>query len=340
MKWHFDVKRQTYLLDVSLIAHSNYKELANLISKGYSRTFFLVENEEASQYNPEEEINEQVAWLRQDWTRTKGILAGLDSKTEILNAALEGLIKEVAQGNLSVDSFEKFFSHYRHFVAMRVPTRIIGYDNTWPAEFLNHIAELRLKFKNNWEKVRQNLLQVWDLVAKYHGISQENIKLLTYREFLTCLNKGIFDVDITGREKTVLYREGDKEYIYTGNDLENFIKENIRQQTDDQDGGMVKGVVACQGKARGKVRVIFKTKGVECAEPYILVTSMTVPNFIPLLKNAQAIITDEGGLTCHAAIISRELKIPCIIGTGNATRVFKDGDLVEVDAEKGIVRKV
>ena len=67
---------------------------------------------------------------------------------------------------------------------------------------------------------------------------------------------------------------------------------------------------------------------------------MTRPEFLPLLRQAKAIITDEGGLTCHAAIISRELGIPCIIGTKMATRILKDGDLVEVDANKGIVRKI
>jgi pyruvate,water dikinase len=56
------------------------------------------------------------------------------------------------------------------------------------------------------------------------------------------------------------------------------------------------------------------------------------------MKKAGAIITDEGGITCHAAIVSRELKKPCIIGTKIATQVFKDGDMVEVDAENGIVK--
>jgi len=64
---------------------------------------------------------------------------------------------------------------------------------------------------------------------------------------------------------------------------------------------------------------------------------MTQPEFLPAMKKASAIITDEGGLTCHAAIISRELGIPCIIGTKIATKVFKDGDIVEVDATRGIV---
>jgi len=61
---------------------------------------------------------------------------------------------------------------------------------------------------------------------------------------------------------------------------------------------------------------------------------------MPAIMRASAIITDEGGLTCHAALISRELQIPCIIGTEVATKVFKDGDLVEVNSKEGIARKV
>ena len=67
---------------------------------------------------------------------------------------------------------------------------------------------------------------------------------------------------------------------------------------------------------------------------------MTQPSYLAAIKKSAAYITDEGGITCHAAIVSRELKIPCIIGTKYATQVFKDGDLVEVDADNGIVRKI
>jgi pyruvate,water dikinase len=66
---------------------------------------------------------------------------------------------------------------------------------------------------------------------------------------------------------------------------------------------------------------------------------MTTPNMVPILRKARAIITDEGGITSHAAIIARELKIPCIIGTQNATRVLKDGDLLKVNADTGIIQK-
>jgi len=68
------------------------------------------------------------------------------------------------------------------------------------------------------------------------------------------------------------------------------------------------------------------------------VTSMTRPEFVPLMKKAAGVVTDEGGISCHAAIISRELGIPCIIGTKTATRRLKDGDQVEVNADRGIVK--
>ncbi len=103
----------------------------------------------------------------------------------------------------------------------------------------------------------------------------------------------------------------------------------------------IKGSVACAGKAIGKVKVIDLVKDFGKMQPGdILVSKMTRPEFITIMKKAAAIVTDEGGITCHAAIVSRELKIPCIIGTQKATRVFKDGDVVEVDAKKGIVRKI
>ena len=67
---------------------------------------------------------------------------------------------------------------------------------------------------------------------------------------------------------------------------------------------------------------------------------MTNPKYVVAMEKAAAFVTDEGGLTCHAAIISRERRIPCVMGTSIATKVFKTGDMVEVDADKGMVRKI
>lgn len=103
----------------------------------------------------------------------------------------------------------------------------------------------------------------------------------------------------------------------------------------------LKGNSAASGQAKGRIKIVFDSKDFKnFKKGDILVTEMTRPDFLPIIKNAKAVITDEGGLTCHAAIISRELKIPCIVGTKIATKVLKDGDLVEVDANKGIVKKL
>ena len=101
------------------------------------------------------------------------------------------------------------------------------------------------------------------------------------------------------------------------------------------------GIIASLGIAYGPV-IICKTKKAmsRVRQGDILVTSMTRPEFMPVLRKAAAIITDEGGITCHAAIVSRELGIPCIIGTKIATKVLKDGDMVEVNANHGWVRKI
>ncbi|MDD5342287.1 MAG: PEP-utilizing enzyme [Patescibacteria group bacterium] len=100
------------------------------------------------------------------------------------------------------------------------------------------------------------------------------------------------------------------------------------------------GIAASPGRIRGRIRKIETPSihGKNLRPGEILLTYMTRPDFVPLMHRAAGIITDEGGLTSHAAIIARELKIPCVVGTRFAMRVLKDGDMVEVDATKGIVR--
>ncbi len=109
----------------------------------------------------------------------------------------------------------------------------------------------------------------------------------------------------------------------------------------------VKGTPASPGTYVGRVRVVL-AKDLEALQKdlldfkkgEVLVTTMTQPNMIFLMKKAGAIITSQGGMTSHAAVVSRELGIPCIVGTGNATEVFKTGDQVKVDALLGIAKKM
>lgn len=100
----------------------------------------------------------------------------------------------------------------------------------------------------------------------------------------------------------------------------------------------LQGMIASKGKATGIVKVINKVSEFSTFQKGdILVSAMTRPEFLPIMEKAAAIVTDEGGITSHAAIVSRELGIPCIIGTQTATRVLKTGQKVEVDAVRGVV---
>ena len=103
----------------------------------------------------------------------------------------------------------------------------------------------------------------------------------------------------------------------------------------------LKGIVASSGKeriVRGRVKLLLDPHSLESIkEGEVLVAPMTSPEYVFAMKKAIAIVTDTGGLTSHAAIVSRELKKPCIVGTKFATKVLQDGDVVEVDANKGIV---
>ncbi|HBH46451.1 MAG TPA: hypothetical protein DDX47_03750 [Candidatus Jacksonbacteria bacterium] len=108
--------------------------------------------------------------------------------------------------------------------------------------------------------------------------------------------------------------------------------------TDKKLRGFVASVGRNQKKVSGKVRLVFNPARDTFRTGEILVTGMTRPEFVPLMKRALAIITNEGGVTSHAAIVARELGIPCIIGTRHATEVLKSGDKIELDLREGTVR--
>ena len=117
--------------------------------------------------------------------------------------------------------------------------------------------------------------------------------------------------------------------------------EKLRIKKSQSDVKEIIGQCAYHGKARGTVKIIqVPTDMGRMNEGDILVSQATSPDLLPAMRKAAAIVTSTGGLICHAAITARELKIPCVVGTGNANIVLKNGDRVEVDATHGIVKKL
>ena len=115
-----------------------------------------------------------------------------------------------------------------------------------------------------------------------------------------------------------------------------------REIVPPDDPDRVSGQAAWPGVHRGRARVILSSdpEGYEVDDGDVIVSIQSNPSLMPLLRHAGAIVTDDGGVACHAAIICRELKIPTLIGTGRATSAIHDGDLVEVDATQQVVRVV
>lgn len=101
---------------------------------------------------------------------------------------------------------------------------------------------------------------------------------------------------------------------------------------------LVRGLAASPGTARGTVRTLGEGMSLDVVKKGdVLVTVMTSPDMVPAMTRAAAVVTDEGGMTCHAAIVARELGIPCIVGASNATKILTQGMLITVDGKMGVV---
>ena len=135
----------------------------------------------------------------------------------------------------------------------------------------------------------------------------------------------------------VYYAEKDRDKMFIGTKAREVAKATKRKIKKVVE---IKGQTGCVGKAKGIVKIIFRPQDMsKMKKGDILVSIATDPDIVQGMKKAAAIVTEQGGVTSHAAIVSREFKIPCVIGTKIATQALKDGDLVEVDANKGIVKK-
>lgn len=206
---------------------------------------------------------------------------------------------------------------------------------------LNIIENLRLltlwreERKSFMQKINLGYVGVLERAEKEIGLPKKIIAWARPEEIgLLLKNQDLFE---QRRAKSVYYYEfGKKKPVFiTGLEADKIIAEFSAVPLIRE----LKGMIASAGRVKGRVKIILKEHQFNKFEDKeILVTTMTRPEFIPIVRKASAIITDEGGLTSHAAIVSRELGIPCIIGTKIATRVLKDGQLVEVDANKGMVR--
>lgn len=178
-------------------------------------------------------------------------------------------------------------------------------------------------------------------IARRIRLSDGDVRFMLKDEVRQALlQKKVNRAAIRSRRKlAVYYYEKGLEMVFTGARARALVKRVEKIHTHDV--REVTGQVGCVGMAAGIVKLVFRPSDMSKMNiGDILVSIATDPDIVPAMKKAAAIVTEQGGMTSHAAIVARELGIPCVIGTKIAIKVFTDGDRVEVDATKGIVRKI
>ncbi len=174
-------------------------------------------------------------------------------------------------------------------------------------------------------------------------LSIDEVRAMLWEEVQTGLVNNMHPDKKALRERLeffCFYTEKGKRFLFTG-ELAKKLEAQASKVKFDSTMKELKGQCACLGKVRGKAKVVMSVAdSSKMQEGDILVSVATDPDLLPAMKKAAAIITEQGGVTSHAAIVSRELNIPCVIGTKIATKWLRDGEEIEVDATNGVVRKL
>ncbi|MFH1200664.1 MAG: PEP-utilizing enzyme [Candidatus Micrarchaeota archaeon] len=195
--------------------------------------------------------------------------------------------------------------------------------------------------RKNFNLVGDHYMMLFqDELCRRKGYRKEDWLALSAPEYTDALAGKIDAKAMAQRTRASLFICTNDGLEILAGDAAKSVFSKIRKDTHDGISD-VRGTTASPGRVEGTVRIIMSTTDLpKMRKGDVLVSGMTRPELTPALKKAVAIVTDEGGITSHAAIVSRELGIPCVIGTKIATKVFKDGDFVEVNANHGVVRKL
>lgn len=288
-------------------------EIIAELQKHFSQYFYtkFIYTEEQGVYNFEHYLKELVRLVNSDHNLQEAY-NNQESEIKTTQRRRQELIKKL---NLSED-LARFFSAWGDFMVTKIYRRY---------------AQLFALYKTTF---------ILEEMAKRIGITLKELRFMTSREIKQALfEKQINKAEVKARKEYCLYYTAkDTEIYYSGEAARNIVTKYI-QKNLNKDITELSGQCGCRGHARGKVKIINVISDmVKMEAGDILVSISTQPDLLPAMKKAAAFVTDQGGVTSHAAIVAREMNMPCVIATKIATQVLKDGDEVEVDADKGIVK--
>ena len=275
-----------------------------------------------------------------------------DSVQEYTKKVREVLRKQklLKEKHLSLMTIIKISREFNGVYAMTEEASLKKFEatedkKTWSK--FKKIAELRLRMRKELESILYlKSDKALDELARLNKMKRGDLFFYTYEELQSLLNKHekVASRTVQDRKRGYVYLIKDgKPVLFTGKKFR-AISNELRKAYIGKNVKELKGRAVSGGIVRGKVQLVLNnSKNLDAQirrfkKGMILVTEMTRPKTLIACYRARAIITDEGGIVSHAAITARELKIPCVVGTKIATKVLKNGDMVEVNAAKGIIK--
>ena len=249
---------------------------------------------------------------------------------------------------------EEFFSHIGDFKKIEKKQRMTYETLLKELQFslqeikimetarkLSYLKDLKDDFRRQGIFHAQSLFEE---ITKRMNLGLQDISYLTEDEIIDFLEKGneISKNLVEQRKKgfAIYINQQRKIECKSGEEIDSALNE-LGIVIHEEHHGEIEGTPASSGKARGTVAIVRGVSDLnKVKHGDIIVAVTTHPDYVPAMQRAAAIVTDEGGITSHAAIVAREFGLPCIVGTKHATKALQDGDEVEIDADLGIVRRV
>jgi len=276
-------------------------------------------------------------WIKSDFYQAREISSQsvrIEAEEEIKSRKITEIEEEL---NNIVNNFERLSAQKQNLPSSFVLTAQDELD----LRFAQKIIEWMDVRKTGMMKIFYFLSKIIEDLSVSVGINYDILVSYSADEVIKLLKtkERISDKELSDRTSGLFmeFEKNENRGDFFGQEALELFQTATAYKTSDE----IRGQVASKGsesKVTGTARIVVNPSKDEFNSGEVLVTSMTRVEFVPLMRRAKEIITDEGGIASHAAIISRELHKPCIIGTKNATKILKDDDLVEVDADTGIVR--
>jgi pyruvate, water dikinase len=334
---------------VSLWSH--YKFLENVFGEGFSNSVFLHKEGVCELNASEKQMREVSARILEKVKKHDPILTLHYEKAKIFNKDADKLLAEYQSGvnEINEEAFDRAFSVFENNFSY---CTILPY---WVLYAINEALEKgeskdifekemtmyeELKGETRYPQLVQGVIShFFKKAAKILDASVECASCMTPEELRLTIGggKAVSCEELEKRWAWCAITPGEKPYKvnFSFNPSE---LAKVAGATIDARMKEIKGSIAYKGIVRGRAKIVNAIDDMKkFEEGDILVSIQSSPSLMSAILKCSAIVTDEGGIMCHASIISRELKKPCIIGTKIATKLIKDGDMVEVDAEKGIV---